>query len=128
MTTHTRPRGLTDIEAGKLIADVQHIKDGQERQEKTMEQILKKMDNYITRADFDSYKSERQKQADERYVLQKDIQGLVSLWGFVGSTFGKMVATALVGALVALTYQMITSTVFIKEFKQHQSMQRAKEE
>lgn len=119
-----RQTGLTDIEAGKLIADVEHIKQGQDRQQEVMEQILNKMDNYITHDYFDSYKNERQRQADERYVLQRDIQGLVTLWGFVSSSFGKMVAAALVGAVVVLTYQMINSTMFIKEFKQNHVVQK----
>lgn len=109
MDTTGRQRGLTDIEAGKLIADVAHIKEMQERQQLMIERILEKLDGSMT-----------QEAADERYVLQKDIQGLVSLWRFISSTFGKLVATALVGALLALTYQMVNSTVFIKEFKQNQ--------
>ena len=108
-----RQAGLTDIEAGKLMADVEHIKQLQERQQLMIERILEKVDNSMT-----------QEVADERYVLQKDIQGLVTLWGFVSSTFGKLVATAAVGAIIALTYQMINSTMFIKEFKQNQIIQK----
>lgn len=119
-----RQTGLTDIEAGKLMADVEHIKQGQDKQQEVMEQILNKMDNYITHKDFEDYKAERQKQTDERYVLQKDIHGLVALWGFISSTFGKLVATAAVGAIIALTYQMINSTMFIKEFEQNQIIQK----
>mgnify|MGYP001670089798 CR=1 FL=1 len=103
-----RQVGLTDIEAGKLMADVEHIKQLQERQQLMIERILEKVDDSMT-----------QEVADERYVLQKDIQGLVTLWGFVGSTFGKVVATALVGAILVLTYQMINSTMMIKELKQN---------
>jgi hypothetical protein len=107
--------GLTDIEAGKLMADVEHIKQLQERQQLMTERILEKVDNSMT-----------QEKADERYVLQKDIQGLVSLWGFIGSTFGKMVATALVGAIIILTYQMVNSTMTIKELEQNQVIQKGK--
>lgn len=103
-----RQVGLTDIEAGKLMADVEHIKQLQERQQLMTERILEKVDDSMT-----------QEVADERYVLQKDIQGLVTLWGFVSSTFGKVVATALVGAILVLTYQMINSTMMIKELKQN---------
>lgn len=103
-----RQVGLTDIEAGKLMADVEHIKQLQERQQLMIERILEKVDDSMT-----------QEVADERYVLQKDIQGLVTLWGFVGSTFGKLVATVLVGAILVLTYQMINSTMMIKELKQN---------
>jgi hypothetical protein len=107
--------GLTDMEAGKLMADVEHIKQLQERQQLMTERILEKVDNSMT-----------QEKADERYVLQKDIQGLVSLWGFIGSTFGKMVATALVGAIIILTYQMVNSTMTIKELEQNQVIQKGK--
>lgn len=103
-----RQTGLTDIEAGKLMADVEHIKQLQERQQLMIERILEKVDDSMT-----------QETADGRYVLQKDIQGLVTLWGFVSSTFGKVVATALVGAILVLTYQMINSTMMIKELKQN---------
>lgn len=103
-----RQVGLTDIEAGKLMADVEHIKQLQERQQLMIERILEKVDDSMT-----------QETADERYVLQKDIQGLVTLWSFVSSTFGKVVATALVGAILVLTYQMINSTMMIKELKQN---------
>ena len=109
-----RQTGLTDIEAGKLMADVEHIKQLQERQQLMIERILEKVDDSMT-----------QEVADERYVLQKDIQGLVTLWGFVGSTFGKLVAATLVGAILVLTYQMINSTMMIKELKQNnQVMQK----
>ena len=103
-----RQTGLTDIEAGKLMADVEHIKQLQERQQLMIERILEKVDDSMT-----------QETADERYVLQKDIQGLVTLWSFVGSTFGKLVATAVVGAILVLTYQMKNSTMMIKELKQN---------
>lgn len=107
--------GLTDIEAGKLMADVEHIKQLQERQQLMTERILEKVDNSMT-----------QEKADERYILQKDIQGLVTLWGFVSSTFGKLIAATLVGAIIILTYQMVNSTMAIKELEQNQVIQKGK--
>lgn len=120
MSNIRQQRGLTDREAGELIANISHIREAQAQHQQMMEKILHKMDGYITHKDFEEYKANRQQQTDDRYVMQRDIQGLVNLWGFVSSTFGKVVATALVGVVVAMTYQIINSTMYINEFRQAQ--------
>lgn len=135
MDTTERQRGLTDIEAGKLIADVEHIKVGQERQEEaqkkqqeTMDLILRKMDDRITRKDLENFRAERQRQTDERYVSRREIEGLVRLWSFLTTDFMKLLSKVILwGAVIMLTFSVLKNLPEWVYHTQNKAIHKSKE-
>lgn len=96
------PYTIDPKEFGKMQADLAHIKEAVDKLQQTIEQ-----GNYV-----------RQEDADERYILRKELAGLIQLWSFMTSTLGKLISVAVLAGVLYLTFKTIESYPAVKALNQ----------
>lgn len=100
--------GLTDMQAGRLLADVEHLREAMAQQGLLLKEISDKLDDRVTRDEFEQYKKEHVKDVKENYVSREEIAGLVRLWGFLTTDFMKLLSKVILwGVVIALTFNML---------------------
>lgn len=119
--------GLTDLQAGKLLADIEHVKDEQAEQKLLLREIIAKLDDRVTRDEFEQYKKEHEEQIKERYPTNEDIRALLNFWRLITSNVAKVFAVAIVGVAIYATSQMVSQTQFINQLKADVNNNQTKE-
>lgn len=85
-------------EFGKMQADVSHIKESVDGVRQVLDQA-----NYI-----------RQEEADERYILRKELLGMIAIYKVATSWLGKLVVAALGILIVWAIFKTVQPSPIIK--------------
>lgn len=113
--SQTTQNGLTDLQAGKLIADVEHVREEVSEQGLVLKEILDKLDDRVPRLEFEQYRQQRAKETDERYILRSELNGLIPFWRVATHGLTKFLAVgATITVLLAATLVVIQSIPFTK--------------